>query len=333
MSLIIHAPNVHQGGGRALLVDILLSVEKSSSCTLLTDTRLNLDPMHKHIRILSFSPSVAGRFAAERALAMLARPGDLVLCMGNLPPLLTCAGKVVVFLQNRYLVEDLPFKGISKKVRLRIAIERLWLRLRLQEDVKVVVQTPSMQRVTQHALGVLPHVLPFFPNTDTKSPSRPDSTVRFLYPATADKHKNHVNLLAAWKLLHSAGVCIQLHLTVENNREVLEIIAQLQKDGVSIFNHGPLSRSQLSSLYGCCTALIYPSYLESFGLPLLEAEAMGLPVIASEMDYVRDVIVPAETFDPHSAVSISRAVRRFLSLAEPPVETITSSDFLKRIFS
>ena len=68
-------------------------------------------------------------------------------------------------------------------------------------------------------------------------------------------------------------------------------------------------------------------------MPLLEAEAMGLPVIASEMDYVRDVIVPAETFDPHSAVSISRAVRRFLSLAEPPVETITSSDFLKRIFS
>ena len=333
MNLIIHAPNVHQGGGRALLVEILLSVKKSSPCTLLTDTRFNVDAVHKHIRVLSFPPNIVGRLSAERALTKVARPGDLVVCMGNLPPLLRCAGKVVVFVQNRYLVEDLPLKGISKKVRLRIAIERLWLRLRLQEGVRVVVQTPSMQRATQNALGVMPLVLPFFSYTKPKSTTRPERGFGFLYPAAADKHKNHLNLLAAWKLLHKSGVCAQLHLTVENNREVLEIVAQLQKTGVPIINHGQLDPSQLVNLYRSCTALIYPSYLESFGLPLLEAKAMGLPVIASEMDYVRDVIVPAETFDPHSAVSISRAVRRFLSLAESPVKTITPAEFLKRIVS
>ena len=331
MSLIIHAPNVHQGGGKTLLVEILRSLGKSESCTLLIDTRLDLETMQDRFRILSFSPTTAGRFSAEMELSLLARPGDLVLCMGNLPPLLRCAGKVVLFLQNRYLVDNLPLDGIPWKVRLRIAIERLWLRLRLRQDVKVVVQTPSMQAAAQKALGILPKVLPFFAYTKPVLSSQSEPTAGFLYPATADKHKNHLNLLAAWKLLHESGVCEQLHLTVEDNVEVLKLISNLQKAGVSIVNHGHLAPGQLSGLYGSCTALIYPSYLESLGLPLLEAGAMGLPVIASEMDFVRDLIVPAETFDPHSAVSIARAVRRFLSSPEMPIQTITPADFLQNI--
>lgn len=331
MSLIIHAPNVHQGGGKTLLVELLRSIGRSESCTLLTDTRLDLQMMQHHFRIFSFPPSLVGRLSAEIKLSLLARSGDLVLCMGNLPPLLRCAGKVVVFLQNRHLVDELPLDITHGRVRLRIAIERLWLRLRLQQDVRVVVQTPSMQVKAQKALGILPKVLPFFAYTEHIPNSRPEPVTGFLYPATADKHKNHLNLLLAWKLLHESGVCEKLHLTVEGNREVLELISQLQKIGVSIVNHGHLSPGQLSSLYSNCAALIYPSYLESFGLPLLEAKAMGLPVIASEIDYVRDVVEPTETFDPQSAVSIARAVRRFLSRDELPIQPITPANFLDEI--
>ena len=236
-----------------------------------------------------------------------------------------------MFLQNRHLVDELPLDVTPGRVRLRIAIERLWLRLRLQQDVRVVVQTPSMQSIVQKALGILPKVLPFFAYTEPIPNSRPEPVAGFLYPATADKHKNHLKLLLAWKLLHESGVCEQLHLTVEGNRKVLELISQLQNIGVSIVNHGHLSPGQLSSLYSSCAALIYPSYLESFGLPLLEAKAMGLPVIASEIDYVRDVVEPAETFDPHSAVSITRAVRRFLSRDELPIQPITPANFLHEI--
>lgn len=331
MSLIIHAPNVHQGGGKTLLVQLLCLVGKVASCTLLTDTRFHLEPPPEHVRMLSFPPTLLGRLSAERALRLLAKPGDLVLCMGNLPPLLPCAGQVVVFLQNRNLVDELPLDGMFSKVRLRIAVERLWLRLRWRRGMKLVVQTPSMQRAAKAALGVLPQVLPFFAHTDPKPHSRPDRVAGFVYPATADKHKNHMNLLAAWKLLHESGVDAELHLTVEANREVLEAISRLQKTGVAIVNHGQLAPGQLSNLYGSCAALIFPSHVESFGLPLLEAQAAGLPVIASERDYVRDVIVPAETFDPHSAVSIARAVRRFLAIPEPDFVPMSPSDFLRDV--
>ncbi|MES2400030.1 MAG: glycosyltransferase [Pseudomonadota bacterium] len=331
MNLIIHAPNVHQGGGKTLLIQLVLQVGKSVSCTLLTDTRLHFDPAPEHVRVLSFAPTLSGRWFAEQSLRLLARPGDLVLCMGNLPPLLPCAGQVVVFLQNRYLVDVQPFDGMSMKVRLRIAIERLWLRLRLRQGMKLVVQTPSMQAAAKAALGVSPLVLPFFAHTGPTPHSRLDCLAGFVYPATADKHKNHMNLLAAWKLLHESGVDAELHLTVDANQEVLETISRLQKTGVAIVNHGQLGPRQLSNLYWRCAALIFPSHVESFGLPLLEAQAAGLPVIASERDYVRDVIVPAETFDPHSAVSIARAVRRFLAIPEPDFVPMSPADFLREV--
>ena len=46
---------------------------------------------------------------------------------------------------------------------------------------------------------------------------------------------------------------------------------------------------------------------------LLEARALGVPVLAPERDYVRDVCEPRQTFDPASPRSIADAVRRFLS--------------------
>jgi glycosyltransferase involved in cell wall biosynthesis len=77
--------------------------------------------------------------------------------------------------------------------------------------------------------------------------------------------------------------------------------------------------------------MIFPSILESFGLPLVEASLMGLPIISSELDYVRDVCVPVQTFDPHSPVSIARAVKRFLCLPISTVELHTAEEFWRAL--
>jgi hypothetical protein len=48
---------------------------------------------------------------------------------------------------------------------------------------------------------------------------------------------------------------------------------------------------------------------------------------------VRDVCAPVQTFDPASAVSIARAVQRFLGPAEPPLEPALAADFLQALFA
>ena len=64
---------------------------------------------------------------------------------------------------------------------------------------------------------------------------------------------------------------------------------------------------------------------------MLEARAAGLPIITGELDYVRDIVDPDETFDPRSPLSIARAVRRFLDRPEERLRADDASRFLERL--
>ena len=91
-----------------------------------------------------------------------------------------------------------------------------------------------------------------------------------------------------------------------------EIDCIARREKLNIHNLGYMSRSDIMQTYSHSRALIYPSFSESLGLPLIEAHRCNVPIIAPELDFVRDVCSPAETFDPHSPTSIARAVQRFL---------------------
>lgn len=77
--------------------------------------------------------------------------------------------------------------------------------------------------------------------------------------------------------------------------------------------------------------LIFPSKTESIGLLQIEATQLGLHVIASELDCVRNLIQPSKTFDPNSSISIARAVRHFLGNAEPAVQIHSAEEFLAEV--
>jgi len=94
-----------------------------------------------------------------------------------------------------------------------------------------------------------------------------------------------------------------------------------------------MEREKIIMLYSSSSALIYPSLFESFGLPLVEANQYGLPIIASELDYVRDVVDPEETFDPNSSKSIYRSVKRFLKINNDKTNVIEPAEFIKSVIS
>jgi glycosyltransferase involved in cell wall biosynthesis len=73
--------------------------------------------------------------------------------------------------------------------------------------------------------------------------------------------------------------------------------------------------------------------MESLGLPLIEARREGLPVLAAELDYVRDVIDPDEAFDPYSKISIARAVKRFLGLDESELPLQGAKGFIRQFLT
>jgi len=335
MSLIIHAPNVHQGGGRNLLLALLEAAAGRGSACAILDARLELpEGIPETLVEMRVPPSMGGRLQAELRLRALARAEDIVLCFGNLPPLFGSAGRVALLLQNRYLLRTRDLSGLPAVTRIRVLVERAWLRACLGRVRCVIVQSRSMAREVEMTLGITAMVLPFADSASPRRRARERRTSRrvdFLYVASGEPHKNHRNLIEAWILLARDGIRPSLCLTLDASLTptlCAWIADAVARHSLQIELTGQLSPERIRELYAEADALIYPSRFESLGLPLIEARTAGLPIIAAELDYVRDLVDPEESFDPESAVSISRAVKRFLGLQEWPSAMRSPAQFL-----
>ena len=338
----IYAPQVHQGGGKVLLEAILSERIENISCNAIVDEKFEISKGFCFVNwnIQAIKSSFIYRVTSEKKLAINLQSNDQVLFFSNLPPMFKNKAFTTLFLQNKYIIDKYSLEGFSLKAKIRISIQRLWFRIFLKNADGLVVQTESMASIFRNnfnnslPLSVIP-VSSLLNMSNKKSKIKPNpQTKRFIYVASGEPHKNHNNLIAAWKILASDGVTPELNLTLDgaNFKNIHTLIEKtVREHNLSIINHGVLSHEEILSLYSEMDALVYPSMLESFGLPLVEAAQYSLPIIASELDYVRDVSNPIETFDPKSSISIARAVKRFL-LREEPIKKIRSpNQFLKEI--
>jgi glycosyltransferase involved in cell wall biosynthesis len=341
MTLWVHAPNVHQGGGRTLLAALLRALNERSDWRCILDRRLELPDGTSVERIeLRVPPNLFRRVGAEWRLSRRARRDDTVFCFGNLPPLFPVAGRIVLFLQNRYLLERLDTRAFRLGTRLRITMERSWLRARAKRVQLVVVQTPSMQSTVHATLGVEPELWPFVESPVGFTRASPERRVvaerphDFLYVATGEAHKNHRSLLEAWSLLAQRSLFPTLALTLDRTTapQIVDHVEALKaQTGIRVECLGEIPPREMPALYRSAKAFIFPSLSESLGLPLIEARANGLPILASELDFVRDVVDPEETFDATSPLSIARAVERHLGLAGTDLPVISAREFIARL--
>ena len=286
------------------------------------------------------------RLKSEFILRKISRTCDLVLCFGNLPPLFKLSCPVFVYVQNRLIVDDYNFCNFNHSARLRLTIEKMWLS-KLKKNANIfIVQSLSMCNLLKNKLNIKSEnvlISPFihksffkdkeiFHNQNYSLTKKYD----FVYVASGEPHKNHVMLIDAWCLLAKENLYPSLCLTLHNNDyNILKSNISKKKlsQNLSIINLGHLDKNDVKALYLDSSALIYPSLLESYGLPLIEASSFGLPILASELDYVRDSVNPVQTFDPNSAHSISRAVKRFLGIPERKIRVLDGSSFISKLYT
>jgi glycosyltransferase involved in cell wall biosynthesis len=332
-TLFLHAPNVHTGGGFTLL-QALYSVPEFHPDFEHVDARaIARLPAASGVRY-AVRPTLLSRFVAELRLWRQVAQGDVVLCFHGLAPLLPLNGEVIVFLQNRILLSRSSLRDYALKTRLRLWAERLLVKSCAGRVKKFIVQTPSMKIQASSFLGpdavivVCPFVL-----AEAAAPASPsEGRFDFVYVASAEPHKNHQKLLDAWCQLAQENVRPSLALTIPKDSPLALRVSELvQRWQLNVVNLGVITQTEVLDLYDRSAALIYPSVMESLGLPLLDARARGLPILAAELDYVRDIVVPAQTFDPSSPVSIARAVRRHMGIAEVPASVHGPEVFLEEV--
>ncbi len=128
---------------------------------------------------------------------------------------------------------------------------------------------------------------------ETLAPRYGLSQPYFLYPAITYPHKNHRILLEALASVDDTQVGLVFAGGVGGSEE--EIVKQISELGLAhrVTRCGRVNREDLFGLYRGAVAVLFPSLYEGFGLPALEAMALGVPIVVSDQGSLPEVVGPA----------------------------------------
>jgi glycosyltransferase involved in cell wall biosynthesis len=127
-------------------------------------------------------------------------------------------------------------------------------------------------------------------------------------------HKNLHGLISALALVPRPRPQLVLPGSPNDYERSLRELAQQKGVEDSVRFPGWVSADDLEDLYGIATCFVLPTFLEGFGLPVLEAMARGVPVACSDIPVLAEVVADAALlFDPRDDAAIAAAISRLLS--------------------
>ena len=239
-----------------------------------------------------------------------------ILCLSNVPPPIQTSIKTSVFFHNCLLLNPLSQK-VSIKNRTINFFKFRYIKHYNQNDYQWVVQTQLVKKLLKENLNInLDQILiyPVFKEVFKVNQAKKNLN-EFVYVSSIVSHKNHKRLIKAFiEAANNTDKEIKLHLTL-NKEELPKIVFP---KNLKIEFHGTISAEEVNELYNSCEFAIYPSLVESFGLPLIEASNHGCKVIASDLPYVHEIITPSLTFDPYSVESISNSILKAIETDNLP---------------
>lgn len=122
-------------------------------------------------------------------------------------------------------------------------------------------------------------------------------------------HKNEVGVLKAYKIA-DIDKKIKLVFTGRPDDNISALIKDLGLEDRVVFT-GYLNAAELPKLYRTASALVFPSFYEGFGLPVIEAQASGIPVITSSSSSLGEVSGGAAILvDPYQINEISIGIEK-----------------------
>jgi glycosyltransferase involved in cell wall biosynthesis len=129
----------------------------------------------------------------------------------------------------------------------------------------------------------------------------------------ADGLKNPGVLLSAWRRLPSAVRSSHSLVFFARHARVLPVLEQGVAIGEATLLVG-LSADELAALYAGAAAFVFPSWIEGFGIPLLEAMSYGTPIVASDRGSIPEVVGEAALLvDAEDAEALASALNRVLT--------------------
>lgn len=150
-------------------------------------------------------------------------------------------------------------------------------------------------------------------------PARQFERPHFVTVGTIEARKNHILLLQIWRrLIREMGDAAPRLIIVGQRgweaEEALTILDSARELEGHVLELGHCGDAELDEIVGAARALLMPSFVEGFGLPVLEALQLGTPVVASDLPVYRDIVADIPTYlDPNDAGAWEDAIRSFMN--------------------
>lgn len=127
------------------------------------------------------------------------------------------------------------------------------------------------------------------PDPDMPIPERP----YFVTVGTIEPRKNHALLLDIWDHFAATlppGEIPDLFILGRRGWNNDAVFARLDRGNPRITEHGDMTDGQVAAMVQHARAMLFPSLAEGFGLPPLEAAALGTPVLCAPLSVYREFL-------------------------------------------
>lgn len=253
-------------------------------------------------RVRRWLPNALSRLFECTVLGWRCRGAGTLIVFGDLP--IFFVSRQVLFVHTAHVTKSSRTVGWSDRVK--YAISRMVFRLNQRFVSAVIVQTNVMAdrlRETYPALSGRISIVPQPPPSwllcgmvqGQRTGRAREGGIQLIYPSAGYPHKNH-------ELVYR-GMSGPGWVGLE------DVVLTIEQPSVHKFRLAPglkfvgqLSPKELLAYYSTVDALLFPSLEESYGLPLVEAMHVGIPVLCADLPYARalcgDVAIYFSPHDP-----------------------------------
>lgn len=213
----------------------------------------------------------------------------------------------------------------SKTVYLMSVFYKYIYKIHIKCNSAVIVQQNWIREEFKHMFGVR-NVIVAKPNVTVPESMAEDGSrkekksaekIIFIYAAFPRVFKNYEVICKAAELLEDIEEQFEVWLTIDGseNKYSRDIKNRYSRNS-SIKWLGLMERNVLSELYQKSDCMIFPSLLETWGLPITEYKATGNPIIMADLKYAHETVGTygqAVFFEPQNESRLAELMRNMVN--------------------
>ncbi len=229
---------------------------------------------------------------------------DVVISLQNMP-VRRCNKPQLVYLHQSLQYCPIKFSLFKKEERALALRQKLicgLIKLNIRKSKHIFVQTQWIKDATLKWVGLKEDMVSIVPvQIDLSNvPVKPfvgQNSREFFYPARAEIYKNHKVIIEACKILVNKGINdFKVTLTINDNQSPYQNEIIKSAEGLPIEFIDAVTYADIWDYYSR-TILLFPSYLETCGLPMLEAKYANGRILASDMPFSHEALDGYENAD------------------------------------